>query len=289
MLAADREASKTYLARVRGAFPSEFDDETKARVVETARTNCAASDITFVDEHTVRISCPLRCQSARDGVWECHADGKPSETLVHLLRKPDAATSVVQCKPVTGRTHQIRLHLQLIGFPIANDPCYGGELHYGETAARLSEIAAATEAKDGDTLPAATKEVDLSTPRQEDESEEDFMRRTCTWCRVGDAEAFNETQLHCSRIWLHALEYKVRRHDMTSMNEMAIDLCMYCRVAGWPRVSGSSTCVGSASGGKLGPECTFEQLGVVDGAVVGREEGVGDGVRVIVIQLRLDG
>ena len=35
------------------------------------------------------------------------------------------------CQPLTGRTHQLRLHLQLIGCPIANDSCYGGELFYG--------------------------------------------------------------------------------------------------------------------------------------------------------------
>ena len=41
---------------------------------------------------------------------------------------PEDDTSVVRCQPHTGRTHQLRLHLQLIGNPIANDPCYGGEL-----------------------------------------------------------------------------------------------------------------------------------------------------------------
>lgn len=35
-------------------------------------------------------------------------------------------TSVVKCFPLTGRTHQIRIHLRYLGFPIANDPCYGG-------------------------------------------------------------------------------------------------------------------------------------------------------------------
>ena len=29
------------------------------------------------------------------------------------------------CEPLTGRTHQIRLHLQWLGCPIANDPLYG--------------------------------------------------------------------------------------------------------------------------------------------------------------------
>lgn len=35
-------------------------------------------------------------------------------------------TSVVKAYPKTGRTHQIRIHLRYLGFPIANDPCYGG-------------------------------------------------------------------------------------------------------------------------------------------------------------------
>lgn len=32
--------------------------------------------------------------------------------------------SVVRCLPVTGRTHQLRVHLQFLGHPIANDPIY---------------------------------------------------------------------------------------------------------------------------------------------------------------------
>jgi hypothetical protein len=35
--------------------------------------------------------------------------------------------SLVECKPLTGRTHQIRLHLQYLGHPIVNDPLYGSD------------------------------------------------------------------------------------------------------------------------------------------------------------------
>lgn len=34
-------------------------------------------------------------------------------------------TSVVKCQPITGRTHQIRVHLRYLGYPICNDPIYG--------------------------------------------------------------------------------------------------------------------------------------------------------------------
>ncbi|KAG7391309.1 hypothetical protein PHYPSEUDO_005258 [Phytophthora pseudosyringae] len=202
---ADRQASKTYLARVSGQFPDVLNSEVQENLVKQARENCPASVITFPEEGAIFISCPLRCLSARDGVWECHENGKPSETLVRLVRK-DKSTSLLKCKPVTGRTHQIRLHLQLIGFPIANDPCYGGKLHFGENPERVEEIAAAKRSK-ADLPP--KDPVDFLTPRKENEGEEEFMKRTCTWCYVGESEAFNETQLHCSKIWLHALEYQL--------------------------------------------------------------------------------
>ncbi|CAI5732939.1 unnamed protein product [Peronospora destructor] len=205
MLIGDRQASKTYLSRVRGKFPAILDSAAKEMLVSKAKAKCLASVITFPDVGAIFISCPLRCLSARDGVWECHEEGKPSETSVQLVRV-DKATSLVKCQPITGRTHQIRLHLQLIGFPIANDPCYGGELYFGESVERLEEIAAAKRSK---AILPPKNPVDFSTPRKENESEEEFIKRTCTWCYAGESEAFNETQLHCSKIWLHALEYKL--------------------------------------------------------------------------------
>jgi tRNA pseudouridine32 synthase len=212
-LAADREASKTYLARVRGHLPLKFDDAFKQKLIATATANCAASEITFPEPEegdegeTIHISCPLQCQSKRDAVYECHADGKESRTRVRVLRV-DTHTTLVECKPITGRTHQIRLHLQLIGFPIANDPCYGGQLHFGETMARREAIAEAERTK-ASRDPAAGAALDFVSPQQDGESEDDFLRRTCPWCNISAEAAYNETQLHCTKIWLHALEYKV--------------------------------------------------------------------------------
>lgn len=54
------------------------------------------------------------------------ADGKPAQTRVRLSRRYDPY-SLVQCSPLTGRTHQIRVHLQDAGFPIAGDERYGDE------------------------------------------------------------------------------------------------------------------------------------------------------------------
>jgi 23S rRNA pseudouridine955/2504/2580 synthase len=51
-------------------------------------------------------------------------EGKPAQTRVRLSRTY-GSFSLVQCSPLTGRTHQIRVHLQSVGFPIAGDDRYG--------------------------------------------------------------------------------------------------------------------------------------------------------------------
>ncbi|KAJ7534036.1 hypothetical protein O6H91_13G076400 [Diphasiastrum complanatum] len=49
--------------------------------------------------------------------------GKPALTRFQRL-STDGAFSIVRCMPLTGRTHQIRVHLQHLGHPIANDALY---------------------------------------------------------------------------------------------------------------------------------------------------------------------
>src|SRR5213079_2861925 len=52
------------------------------------------------------------------------ARGKPARTHVAPLERFGAAT-LVQCTLETGRTHQIRVHLEAIGHPLVGDPAYG--------------------------------------------------------------------------------------------------------------------------------------------------------------------
>lgn len=79
-----------------------------------------------------------------DNLWSC-ADQKdiPADKLQSAKQasthfkfisySPNFDHSIVKCYPKTGRTHQIRVHLQSLGFPIANDQMYGGTvLNYME-------------------------------------------------------------------------------------------------------------------------------------------------------------
>ena len=52
--------------------------------------------------------------------------GLPSRTSWRVLgRSPDGALAFVEFTPHTGRTHQIRVHAQAMGWPILGDPIYG--------------------------------------------------------------------------------------------------------------------------------------------------------------------
>lgn len=52
-------------------------------------------------------------------------NSKPAITNFDVLKRFENNT-LIECKLVTGRTHQIRVHLSYIGFPVEGDPLYGG-------------------------------------------------------------------------------------------------------------------------------------------------------------------
>ena len=93
---------KRYLAVVQGS-PAEEDFETNARLAP----------------HPVKVGI-IRVDPKR---------GKKSATHFKVLERFGGFT-FLECRPLTGRTHQIRVHLQHLGLPLVGDKIYGGQPLY---------------------------------------------------------------------------------------------------------------------------------------------------------------
>ncbi|TEB17869.1 hypothetical protein C9890_0494, partial [Perkinsus sp. BL_2016] len=101
----EKKVKKIYIARVLGNFKKAVTIQTFIKCVDP-RVGVYAT----CDQSTARDS---------QAKWSV-TDFQP---IIHM-----ADETIVQCQPLTGRTHQIRVHLQHAGYPIVNDPCYGSGL-----------------------------------------------------------------------------------------------------------------------------------------------------------------
>jgi 23S rRNA pseudouridine1911/1915/1917 synthase len=103
------EVGKTYLALVEGESP-------------------------LADGESELVELPIGPDRKKSGRMCVRDDGKPSRTRIRVRQRFRGFT-LLESEPLTGRTHQLRVHLSAIGFPLAVDPLYGRR-----RALSLSEI-----------------------------------------------------------------------------------------------------------------------------------------------------
>ncbi|KAL2862722.1 uncharacterized protein BJX67DRAFT_375058 [Aspergillus lucknowensis] len=145
--------------------------------------------------------------------------------------------SIVHCLPLTGRTHQIRVHLQFLGHPISNDPIYSNRRVFGPdlgkndaTAERDQEIIdelmkmGRTELPDTvvyrthfTTPPLLPKGTDTSVveeilTREHEAAVEAYQKRrgellSGETCDVCGTALFTDPGVHELGIFLHAVAY----------------------------------------------------------------------------------
>jgi RluA family pseudouridine synthase len=96
---------KTYLARIQGQ---------------------PASD-------TFSCDAPIGDCTTKLGGRAIDEDGSPARTLFKALRRFADGSSLIEARPITGRTNQIRVHLSHLGFPICGEQTYLPNHQLGET------------------------------------------------------------------------------------------------------------------------------------------------------------
>lgn len=166
-----REVKKEYIARVKGVFPS--------------------------GEITVEKS--LLTLDPRLGLNVVDETGKEAKTVFRLISS-DGETSIVKAMPYTGRTHQIRVHLQYLGFPIANDPIYSSPA-WGDNLGKHGEADLKVVM---DRLHQVGKTTPASSWMYPDSQGEVFTNKQCEECGT---ELYTDPGPNDLDLWLHAYRY----------------------------------------------------------------------------------
>ncbi len=112
-------------ARAAGHFAKAFSSR-------TARKVYWALVVGVPDIHDGMIDLPIAKQPGSGGE-KMHVDegeGSPSRTRYRVIERAGNRAAWVELQPYTGRTHQLRVHMNAIGHPIVGDGKYGGQASF---------------------------------------------------------------------------------------------------------------------------------------------------------------
>jgi 23S rRNA-/tRNA-specific pseudouridylate synthase len=178
-------------------------------------------------DNWLHLACPTRVAQHKDGVCQAGSFSnlrddiymksvKASQTAFGVVSySEETHSTLVVCKPSTGRSHQIRLHLQKLGHPIANDDNYGGDMWYGNDEGRQACQDALLELGGGEDedLVQDREEFLSKIPREDEEGLEEYIAKTCIWCAGNGRDAKTTAKLKFRTqgrgIWLRAMKYQM--------------------------------------------------------------------------------
>ncbi|KAM5476334.1 DRAP deaminase [Microsporum audouinii] len=243
-----RTIQKEYIARVKGYFPDGvvLCDQPMLKVSPILGLNRVRASGKEATTKFRRIAYyPPMKRADNPGETKPVVSQDPETRAATPPPSPadvDEGYSIVHCLPLTGRTHQIRVHLQFLGHPITNDPIYSNRRVFGtnlgksESTGENDEEIIARLSRMGKTEPAdslcyqtfqtppperVTKGGDPDVvnellAREHDVMINDYLRRkgekmNGEHCDICGTELYSDPGVHELGIFLHAVAYS----DMT--------------------------------------------------------------------------
>lgn len=122
----DRDTSGCILVAKKRSALKHLHEQLRDKTVDKRYHTLVSGDW---PENRFKVKAPLLKNTLQSGerIVVVNPEGKPSETRYRILARYEGAT-LVEAFPVTGRTHQIRVHCLHAGHPIGGDDKYGDKV-----------------------------------------------------------------------------------------------------------------------------------------------------------------
>ncbi|KAH0538397.1 hypothetical protein FGG08_004997 [Glutinoglossum americanum] len=216
-----RTVKKEYIARVKGEFP-EGDIECSQPILQISpklglnRVRANGKEARTVFKRLAYYP-PTKLSEGEEIVYDYVPTNAPKKMKTERELQREAKMSwtkkegysIVRCFPLTGRTHQIRVHLQFLGHPISNDPIYCNQRVWGQNLGKGGE------GEDEDIIARLSrmgKDEVAEAVAYHDEMVEEYNKRkaekmTGELCPTCDTPLYSDPGVHELGIYLHARRY----------------------------------------------------------------------------------